>query len=116
MNALKDSNTEVRKSAITYLGIIKSKKALPAFSKMLSEIVKAPSKDGEQIENQVYWALGFLGNDRANGETTPEEVLLGVLQQRGQTGRISKLLGRKGATLSDQSIGIICDSLGTTGT
>ena len=116
LNALKDSNTEVRKSAITYLGIIKSKKALTAFSKMLSEIVKAPSKDGEQIENQVYWALGFLGNDRANGETTPEEVLLGVLQQRGQTGKISKLLGRKGATLSDQSIGIICDSLGTTGT
>ena len=116
LNALKDSNTEVRKSAITYLGMVKSKKALPAFSKMLSEIMKSTSKDDEQVENQIYWALGFLRNDYADGEETPEKLLLEALQQRGQTGRFSKLLGRKGTALSDQSMGIICDSLGTIGT
>lgn len=116
LDALNDSDTEVRKSVITCLGVIKSKKALPVFLEILKDTMESPSQAAEQIENQIYWALGLMEDDFTNGATTPEEILIKVLHDRAQTGTISRLLGKKGHTLSDQSIGIICDSLGTVGT
>ncbi|MBW1744289.1 MAG: HEAT repeat domain-containing protein, partial [Deltaproteobacteria bacterium] len=116
LRALNDSDAEVRRTAVTYLGIVKSRKALPVFSEMLKGTTEAPAQGAEQIENQIYWALGLMDNDLSDGGMTSEEILLDVLERRAQTGKIFRLLRKKGTGLSDQAIGVICDSLGKVGT
>ncbi|MBW1741922.1 MAG: HEAT repeat domain-containing protein [Deltaproteobacteria bacterium] len=116
LRALNDSDAEVRRTAITYLGVLKSRKALPVFLEILKTTMEAPAPGAEQIENQIYWALGLMDNDVSDGGTTPEEILLEVLKQRGHQGTISRLLRKKEKALSDQAIGVICDSLGKVGT
>ncbi len=116
LRALNDPDTEVRRTAITYLGVVKSRKAILVFLEMLKTTMEAPAQGAEQIENQIYWALGLMGNDVSYGGTTPEEILLEILKQRGHTGTISRLLRKKETALSDQAIGVICDALGKVGT
>ena len=116
LNALNDSNPEVRKTAMKCLGIIKSKKAFPVFLEMLKNTTESPSKDAEQIENQVYWAFGFMDNHLTHDDKTPEGILLEVLEHRAQTGTISRLLRRKGNSLSEEVTCTICDSLARIGT
>lgn len=116
LNALNDSNLEVRKTAMKCLGIIKSKKAFPVFLEMLKNTTESPSKDAEDIENQIYSALGFMGNHVKHDDKTPEGILLEALEDRAQTGTISRFLKRKGNTLSEETICIICDSLARIGT
>jgi hypothetical protein len=115
-NALNDSNLEVRKTAMKCLGIIRSKKAFPVFLEMLKNTTESPSKDAEEIENQIYSALGFMGNHVKHDDKTPEGILLEALGDRAQTGTISRFLKRKGNTLSEEAICIICDSLARIGT
>ncbi|UCD86485.1 MAG: HEAT repeat domain-containing protein [Desulfobacterales bacterium] len=116
LNALNDSNLEVRKTAIKCLGIIKSEKALPVFMEVLKNTVESPSKDAEEIENQIYCAFGFMDNHLTHDDKTPEGILLEVLAHRAHTGTISRLLRKKGNTLSEAAICAICDSLARIGT
>jgi HEAT repeat protein len=116
LNALNDSNPEVRKSAMKCLGIIRSEKAFPVLMEILKNIKESPSEDAEQIENQIYWAFGFMGNHVKHDDKTPEGILLEALEDRAQTGTISRFLKRKGNTLSEEAICIICDSLARIGT
>jgi HEAT repeat protein len=116
LSALNDSNLEVKKTAVQCLGVIKSEKAFPVFIEILQNIMESPSEDGEQIENQIYWAVGFMDERLKHDGKTPEELLLEVLENRAQAGKISRLLGRKGNTVTEQAICTICDSLARIGT
>jgi hypothetical protein len=116
LNALKDSDTEVRRAGVTHLGIVKSKKALPVFEEILKDTTESHSGDAEQIENQIFWALGLMDNGFDNGARTPEQILLEILERRAQTGKFKRLLRKKENALSHHAIGVICDSLGKVGT
>lgn len=116
LNALNDSNPEVRKSAMKCLGIIRSEKAFPVLMEILKNIKESPSEDAEQIENEIYWAFGFMDNHLTHDDKTPEGILLEVLEHRAQTGTISRLLRRKGNSLSEEVTCTICDSLARIGT
>ena len=98
------------------LGIIRSEKAFSVFMEMLRNTMESPSKDAEHVENQVYYALGFMDNDLTHDDKTPEGILLEVLEHRDQIGTISRLLRRKGNTLSKKAMCTICDSLARIGT
>jgi len=116
LSALSDSNLEVRKTAMKCLGIIKSEKAFPAFLEILEETMDFPSSDAEQMETQIYRLFGFMDNHLTHDDKTPEEILLEVLENRAQTGAISRLLRRKENSLSEEAICVICDSLARIGT
>jgi hypothetical protein len=116
LGALSDSNLEVRKTAMKCLGIIKSEKAFSVFLEILEKTKDSPSSDAEEMENQIYRSFGFMDNYLTYDDKTPEQILLEVLEDRAQTGTISRLLRRKEDTLSEEAICAICDSLARIGT
>jgi hypothetical protein len=115
VDASNDLSLEVRKTAIKYLGMIKSRKAFPVFLKLLKKAKQTPSEENEQIENQIFRALGFMDTMPPADAKGPEEILLEILGRRFSTSRFSRFFKRKECTLRDEAIGIICESLGNIG-
>jgi hypothetical protein len=116
LKALRDPSAVVKKIAVNYLGLLKSRKALPVFLELLEGIGKSPSPEGEEMEDQVYQALGYLEPASPEGGPGPEEVLLQVLQQRGKHSAVSFLFfSKRERPLRDKTIAVICEALGRVG-
>jgi len=118
LTALEDPDLEVKRTAIKYLGIMKSKNAFAAFVEMLNNTTKSVSHDKEHIdiENHIYWALGYMNDLVADDGQTAEELLLGILAERGERDIISKLFRKGTNRLSEEAVCIICESLERIGT
>ena len=79
---------------------------------MLRAIWAHPSPDGDQLETQIFHALGLSGNLLIEGKTA-ERILLEVLEKRGMKqwwGLFEK------NPLSDSSLTAILEALGRIGT
>ena len=112
LSSLKDPDLEVRKRAIWCLGMIRSAKGIETMLGMLDQISAGPSPERDQLETQIYYALGISGNLTIRGKTL-EEFLLEVLAKRGARrwfGRFEK------NPLSDSALEAVCGALGKIGT
>jgi HEAT repeats len=112
LKSLNDTEWEVRKRAVWCLGMIKSLRGIERLMEMLDHISTGPSPQGEQLETQIYHALGISGNMTITGRTI-EQILLQILEKRGIKqwwNPFQKNL------LSEPSLGAVCDALGKIGT
>ncbi len=107
---MNDAEWEVRKRAIWCLGMIKSPRGIERLMEMLDHLSTGPSPEGaqgEQLETQIYHALGISGNMTIAGRTV-EQLLLQILEKRGLKqwwNPFQKNL------LSEPSLGAACDTL-----
>jgi HEAT repeat protein len=112
LSSLSDKNLEVQKRAVWCLGMIKSTKGVEKMGEILKEISSTPSPQMEQLETQIYLALGLAGNQMIEGRSS-EQILLEVLEKRG----MKQWLGLfQKNPLSETALGAICSSLGKIGT
>jgi len=115
LRSLNDAEWEVRKRAIWCLGMIKSPRGIEKLIEILDHISTGTSPEGaqgEQLETQIYHALGISGNMTISGRTI-EQILLQILEKRGIKqwwNPFQKNL------LSEPSLGAVCDALGKIGT
>ncbi len=112
LRSLNDTEWEVRKRAIWSLGMIKSPRGIERLMEMLDHISTGTSPQGEQLETQIYHALGIPGNMTIAGRTI-EQILVQILEKRGIKqwwNPFQKNL------LSEPSLGAVCDALGKIGT
>jgi len=92
--------------------MIKSQKGIERMREILQKISTAPSPQMTQLETQIYHAFGISGN-LVIEERTLEEILLEILEARGMKrwwGVFQK------SSLTDSSLGAICNTLGKIGT
>ena len=112
LGSLKDPNLEVQKRAIWCLGMIKSPSGIDRMLEILDQLSATPSPQSEQLETQIYHALGISGNMEIGGRTI-EQILLEALEKRGPKqwwNPFQKNL------FNESSLGAICDALGKIGT
>jgi hypothetical protein len=112
LSRLDDPDLEVRKRAVWCLGMVKSLRGAERMLEMLKQMSAPLSPQEEQLETQIYHAFGLSGNVTIHGKTT-EQILVEVLEKRG----LKQWLGLfEKNSLSDSSLGTICDALGKIGT
>jgi len=112
LSSLSDENLEVQKRTIWCLGMIKSARGAEKMVEILKQIPNTPTPQTEQLETQIYSALGLTGNLTIEGKTA-EQILLEVLEKRGMKqwmGLFQKNL------LSETALEAICTALGKIGT
>jgi hypothetical protein len=112
LRSLDDPDSEVQKRAVWCLGMIKSPRGIERLTETLNQMPTASSPQPEQLETQIYHALGISGNLTIRGRTI-EQILLEVLEKRGMKqwwNPFQKNL------LNESSLGAICDALGKIGT
>jgi HEAT repeat protein len=112
LTSLNDPEFDVQKRAVWCLGMIKSQKGIERMTEILQKISTAPSPQMTQLETQIYHAFGISGN-LVIEERTLEEILLEILEARGMKrwwGVFQK------SSLTDSSLGAICNTLGKIGT
>jgi HEAT repeat protein len=112
LSSLSDPNLEVQKRAVWCLGMIKSAKGVEKMGEILKQIPSTPSPQMDQLETQIYLALGLAGNQMIEGRSS-EQILLEVLEKRGMKQWLG--LFHKNP-LSETALGAICSSLGKIGT
>jgi hypothetical protein len=111
LSSLDGPHLEVRKRAVWCLGMIKSAKGIEKMLGILKQVDAAPSPEMDQLEIQIYHALGTSGNMKIEGKTM-EQILLEVVEKKGIKrwgGLFQKNL------LSDAALAAICDALGKIG-
>jgi hypothetical protein len=114
LRSLNDADLDVRKRAVWCLGMIKSSRGIERMFEILNHISTgaSPQTQGEQLETQIYHALGISGNMTISGRTV-EQILLQILEKRGIKqwwNPFQKNL------LSEPSLAAVCDALGKIGT
>jgi hypothetical protein len=67
LGSLKDLDLEVQKRAVWCLGMIKSPPGIERMLEILDQLFAAPSPQSEQLETQIYHALGISGNMAIGG-------------------------------------------------
>ncbi|MGQ9646866.1 MAG: HEAT repeat domain-containing protein [Thermodesulfobacteriota bacterium] len=110
--SLNDHSLEVQKRAVWCLGMIKSPPGAQKMVEILKQILQAPSPQTDQLEIQIYSALGLTGNVAVEGRTT-EQVLIEILEKRG-TKQWMGLFQKN--PLSEMALETICTALGRIGT
>jgi len=112
LSSLSDKSIEVQKRAIWCLGMIKSPRAAEKLADLLKQIPSTPSPQTEQLETQIYSALGLIGNQDIEGRTT-EQILVEIVEKRG----LKQWMGLfQKNPLSDMALETICAALGRIGT
>jgi HEAT repeat protein len=112
LSSLSDKSLEVQKRAIWCLGMIKSTRGAEKMVEILGQIPNTPSPQMDQIETQIYSALGLTGNLVIEGKTA-ERVLIEILEKRGMKQWMG--LFQKNP-LSEMALETICTALGKIGT
>jgi HEAT repeat protein len=112
LNSLSDKSLEVQKRSIWCLGMIKSARGAEKMVGVLKQIPNTPSPQTDQLETQIYSALGLTGNQTIEGRTT-EQILIEILEKRGMKQWMG--LFQKNP-LSDMALETLCTALGKIGT
>jgi HEAT repeat protein len=112
LSGLSDPDSDVQRKAVWCLGMIKSTRGVERMMEMLKKISAAPSPQMDQLETQIYYALGISGNLTVEGKTL-EQILLEILEKRGLKKWWDPF--RKNF-LTDSSLEAIFDALGKIGT
>jgi HEAT repeat protein len=112
LNSLSDKSLEVQKRSIWCLGMIKSARGAEKMVGVLKQIPNTPSPQTDQLETQIYSALGLTGNQTIEGRTT-EQILIEILEKRGMKQWMG--LFQKNP-LSEMAIETLCTALGKIGT
>jgi len=112
LSSLSDKNLEVQKRAIWCLGMVKSTRGAEKMVEILKHIPNTPSPQTEQLETQIYSALGLTGNLTIEGKTA-EQILIEILEKRGMKQWMG--LFQKNP-LSEMALETICTALGKIGT
>ncbi len=112
LRSLKDPDLEVQKRAVWCLGMIKSPRGIERLTETLNQMATASSPLPEQLETQIYHALGISGNLTIGGRTI-EQILREVLEKRGMKQWWNPF---QKDLLNESSLGAICDALGKIGT
>jgi HEAT repeat protein len=112
LSSLADKSLEVQKRAIWCLGMIKSTRGAEKMVEILKQIPNTPSPQTEQLETQIYSALGLTGNLTIGGKTA-EQILIEILEKRG-TKQWMGLFQKN--PLSEMALETICVALGKIGT
>lgn len=112
LQSLNDPDLDVQKRAVWCIGMIKSHQGIEKLIERLRQISTVSSPQPEQLETQIYHALGISGNLTIGGKTI-EQVLLEVLEKRGLKPWWNPL---QKDLLTESSLGAICDALGKVGT
>jgi len=112
LSSLSDKSLEVQKRAIWCLGMIKSTRGAEKMVEILRQIPNTPSPQTEQLETQIYSALGLTGNLTIEGKTA-EQILIEILEKRGMKQWMG--LFQKNP-LSEMALETICTALGKIGT
>ena len=112
LSSLSDKNLEVQKRAIWCLGMIKSARGAEKMLEILKQIPNTPSPQMDQLETQIYSALGLTGNQTIEGRTT-EQILIEIVEKRGMKQWMG--LFQKNP-LSQMNLETICTALGRIGT
>jgi HEAT repeat protein len=112
LSSLSDKSLEVQKRAIWCLGMIRSARGAEKMVDILKQIPNTPSPQTEQLETQIYSALGLTGNQTIEGRTT-EQILIEILEKRGMKQWMG--LFQKNP-LSEMALETICTALGKIGT
>ncbi len=112
LSSLSDRNPEVQKRAVWCLGMIKSTRGAEKMVDILKQIPTSPSPQTDQLETQIYSALGLIGNPTIEGRTA-EQILTEILEKRGMKQWMG--LFQKNP-LSETALETICVALGKIGT
>jgi HEAT repeat protein len=112
LSSLSDKSLEVQKRAIWCLGMIKSARGAEKMVEILKQIPNTPSPQTDQLEIQIYSALGLTGNQTIEGKTT-EQILIEILEKRGMKQWMG--LFQKNP-LSEMALETVCTALGKIGT
>jgi HEAT repeat protein len=112
LSSLSDKSLEVQKRAIWCLGMVKSTRGAEKMVEILKQIPNTPSPQTEQLETQIYSALGLTGNLTIEGKTA-EQILIEILEKRGMKQWMG--LFQKNP-LSEMALETICTALGKIGT
>ena len=112
LSSLSDKSLEVQKRAIWCLGMIKSTRGAEKMVEILKQIPNTPSPQMDQLETQIYSALGLTGNQTIEGRTT-EQILIEIVEKRGMKQWMG--LFQKNP-LSEMALETICTALGRIGT
>jgi HEAT repeat protein len=112
LTSLSDKSFEVQKRAIWCLGMVKSTRGAEKMVEILKQIPNTPSPQTEQLETQIYSALGLTGNLTIEGKTA-EQILIEILEKRGMKQWMG--LFQKNP-LSEMALETICTALGKIGT
>jgi len=112
LGSLKDPDLEVQKRAVWCLGMIKSPPGIERMLEILDQLSATPSPQSEQLETQIYHALGISGNMAIGGRTI-EQILIEALEKRGLKQWWNPFQKN---FLDESSLGAICDALGKIGT
>jgi HEAT repeat protein len=112
---LNDTDIGVQKRAIQCLCEIKSEVALENFLELLKKAEDFPSDKNQQVEVQLYSALGSYMDVEWPGISSPEDFLLETLDRRVALGPL-KFIKKKKNLLNEDAVSAICDTLGKIGT
>lgn len=112
LSSLSDKSPEVQRRAIWCLGMIKSTRGAERMVELLKQIPQTPSPQTDQLETQIYSALGLTGNVDIERRTT-EQILIEILEKRGMKQWMG--LFQKNP-LSEMALETICTALGKIGT
>jgi HEAT repeat protein len=112
LSSLSDKSLEVQKRAIWCLGMIKSTRGAEKMVEILKQIPNTPSPQMDQLETQIYSALGLTGNQTIEGRTT-EQIFIEIVEKRGMKQWMG--LFQKNP-LSEMALETICTALGKIGT
>lgn len=112
LSSLSDRSPEVQRRAIWCLGMIKSTRGAERMVELLKQIPQTPSPQTDQLETQIYSALGLTGNVDIERRTT-EQILIEILEKRGMKQWMG--LFQKNP-LSEMALETICTALGKIGT
>lgn len=112
LSSLADKSPEVQRRAIWCLGMIKSSRGAERMVEILKQIPQTPSPQTDQLETQIYSALGLTGNVTIEGKTS-EQILIEILEKRGMKQWMG--LFQKNP-LSEMALETICTALGKIGT
>jgi HEAT repeat protein len=112
LSSLSDKSLEVQKRAIWCLGMVKSTRGAEKMVEILKQIPNTPSPQTDQLETQIYSALGLTGNLTIEGKTA-EQILIEILEKRGMKQWMG--LFQKNP-LSEMALETICTTLGKIGT
>jgi hypothetical protein len=92
--------------------MIKSPRGAEKMVEILKHIPNTPSPQTDQLETQIYSALGLTGNLTIEGKTA-EQILIEILEKRGMKQWMG--LFQKNP-LSEMALETICTTLGKIGT
>jgi HEAT repeat protein len=112
LSSLSDKSLEVQKRVIWCLGMIKSTRGAEKMVEILKQIPNTPSPQMDQLETQIYSALGLTGNQTIEGRTT-EQIFIEIVEKRGMKQWMG--LFQKNP-LSEMALETICTALGKIGT